>query len=113
LQRGEVRKDCARAFEGAYERHRLGDPYGTVNRGWCYEYGFVAKKDLEGARRFYESAARRGVAHAFHNLGVLYLHRIGATRDEKKARQLLQQAAADGDQEAVDLLCHLDQRSPK
>ena len=108
-----VRKDYARAFEYSYQAHRLGDPYGTVNLGWFYEYGFVAKKNLERARRFYESAARRGVAHAFHNLGVLYLHGIGVTRDEKKARQLLQQAAADGDQEAVDLLCHLDPRSPK
>jgi|SRR5882724_11217810 len=109
--------------EAVSQALREADPIGLIRggaprdeydpEGWFYEHGFVAKKNLERARRFYESAARRGVAHAFHNLGVLYLHGIGVTRDEKKARQLLQQAAADGDQEAVDLLCHLDPRSPK
>ncbi len=64
--------------------------------GLMYEYGRGVKPDLDEAIRWYQRAARRGLAHAQNCLGFLYSLGQGLPRDPEKAREWLYRAAAQG-----------------
>jgi outer membrane protein OmpA-like peptidoglycan-associated protein len=53
--------------------------------GWLNQHGIGMTKDMNAARRYYETAAVQGNANASNNLGYLYHKGLGTQKDEKEA----------------------------
>lgn len=83
----------AQAFEGISEaQHDLAAIYTAGHGG--------VKQDYKRAAFWFEQAARRGVANAAYNLGVLNHQGLGGTKNLKKAIEWYNRAAALGHPEA-------------
>lgn len=70
---GEIKKNEAEAFAWAKLGGELGDANCLNDCGFMYEHGQGAKPNLEKAGECYLAAAQKGFAHAYSNLGRLYL----------------------------------------
>jgi len=55
---------------------------------------------IEMARYWYEKAVEGGINQAYNNLATLYLEGKGVPKDSKKALELLQKAASEGNHQA-------------
>jgi len=65
---------------------------------------FTERNDYEGAMTWYQKAAAQGDAQAEHNIGALYFNGQGVERDEAKAREWWERAAAHGHEVAKEAL---------
>lgn len=79
-----------------------GSSVANVQLGMAFECGYLVKKNLFKARRYYESAARLGNPDAEFNLGVYYSQGLGGLQtNPQKAKQLIESAARNGCEAAV------------
>jgi len=79
-----------------------GSSVANVQLGMAFECGYLVKKNLFKARRYYETAARLGNPDAEFNLGVYYSQGLGGLQTNPlKARQLIESAARNGCEAAL------------
>lgn len=79
-----------------------GSSVANVQLGMAFECGYLVKKNLYKARRYYETAARLGNPDAEFNLGVYYSQGLGGLQTNPvKARQLIESAARNGCEAAL------------
>ena len=74
------------------------------NLGVMYVLGQGVAADEAEAMRWFEKAARQGLAKAFVNEAILYMEGTSTPRDYALAFKLLQQATAAGEDAAKPLL---------
>lgn len=70
---GEIKKNETEAFKWAKLGGELGDANCLNDCGFMYEHGQGTTANPEKAGECYLAAAKRGFAHAYSNLGRLYL----------------------------------------
>ena len=64
----------------------------------------ASEPDLGKAAEWYRKAAEQGFVDAQANLGMMYYHGQGVSRDHKEAARWLQLAADRGDTESAEIL---------
>jgi uncharacterized protein len=87
-------------YRKAADQH---DDSAQNNIGYLYEKGLGVARDYSqaaGAAPWYQLAAATGYTRAQYHLGILYDLGHGVAHDAAKARELIQKAADNGDEDA-------------
>jgi TPR repeat protein len=94
---GAIKKNEAEAFAWAKLGSELGDAGCLNDCGFMYEHGQGTKPNLEKAGACYLAAAEKGFAHAYSNLGRLYLDASKLKLDPVTAYKWFLVGVANGD----------------
>lgn len=85
-----------------------GNAEASFNLGVLYEDGLGVNQDLPQALVHYETAAIGGSFKAQYRLGLLYFTGKKVPLDKVKAKRWLTKAAAEGDQDSIEMLAILN-----
>jgi TPR repeat protein len=89
-----------RSFEIVYELAEGGEPLARHFLGWHYHKGIGVTQDDQQAVKWWQMAARDGVAESQQGLGWAYEHGRGVDRNYVEAYRWYSRAVNSGDQEA-------------
>ena len=95
-----------RLFEQAAQ---LGDVSAMSNLGLMYHEGEGVEQSYERAKEYYEQAAQLGFADAQYALGRMYALGEGIDKDTMKAKALWTTSAAQGNENAINVLKQIDE----
>jgi TPR repeat protein len=111
-QRGfGVRQDHKKAYEHFLEAADMGDAYAAGMVGWYNDAGLIGKPDLGLAIKYFTLGTELGDPHSYLNLGRMYWAGRGVIANRRHARELIQQSADLGDQEAIAFIAtHREQK---
>lgn len=100
-----IKQDNTKALAWFNKSAEQGNARAQYYVGLMYTEGKGVEQSEKQAAVWYEKSAEQGYAPAQSYLGVLYLFGIdGIEKDQDKAVELLQKAAKQGDQQAIQLL---------
>ncbi|KAF6212864.1 hypothetical protein GE061_010574 [Apolygus lucorum] len=95
------RKKNREALELFISASHRGNGPAAYNLAQCFELGIGIKQNFHEAAKWYQTAVDRGHLTAMYNLGVFYVHGWGGLKqDTKRARQLFNEAAKQGQPDA-------------
>ena len=97
-------RDETKAFELFMQGAAVGDPESQYQLGLCFLNGIGTVKDTSGAVHWFKAAAAAGVADAMRELGIALLRGIGTKQNIPYGRQMLEEAAKNGDAKAGEIL---------
>lgn len=103
-------ESVASAYDYLKEGNEQGEADATYMLGWVLLNGRGVPADIGRGLVLITQAATAGITGAKVTLAKCYLQGLGVSPSREKARSLLQEAAAKGDEEAVVLLQKLGER---
>ncbi|EXX57405.1 uncharacterized protein OCT59_023999 [Rhizophagus irregularis] len=106
----EINVDKQKAFELYQNAANLGNVYGMIGLGYCYDEGIGTDINEPKAFELYQEVANLGNSRGIYNLGSCYECGIGTNVNEQKAFELYQEAANLGNMLAINNLgsCYLN-----
>jgi hypothetical protein len=108
-----VEQSYERAFEYYEQAADLGETDAIFSLGIMYYQGHSVEQSYEKAKEHYEQAAQLGHANAQYNLGRMYATGESVVKNETKAHALWLLAAAQGDDQAINMLPILEKNMTK
>ncbi|GBC05773.1 hypothetical protein RclHR1_06410010 [Rhizophagus clarus] len=92
----EVNVHRREAFELYQKAVNLGNIFGIISLGYCYEKAIGTSLDHKKAIELYQKAANLGSIRGMYNLANCYRDGIGTNMDEQKAFELIEKVANSG-----------------
>ncbi|GBB95882.1 hypothetical protein RclHR1_26380004 [Rhizophagus clarus] len=89
----EINVDYQKAFKLYQNSMYLGNIFGIVSLGYCYQNGIGTSIDVQKAFELYQKAANLGNSRGIYNLGYCYNKGVGTNIDNQKAFELYQTSA--------------------